>query len=219
MIRGFSTSIRLTHTAGVPSIVSIATHYGSRYGVNLSDKTSIKANAAELLDKQLFLRARKNQFGIIVMSSATDPYLHFEHDLKLTRKLLGIIQKHKFPVHIITKSDLVLRDLDILRSIETTAILPRDLFGRVPGAIITFSFSTLDDKINAIFEPGAVLPTQRLEALKHVTKEKFISGVSLMPLIPYITDTGDSLCTMYRSFATAGASYIMPSSLYLPGNP
>src|SRR3954464_7118149 len=66
---------------------------GSKYGINMEEKLSVKTNAVELLDKALALKAKKNQYGIIVLSSATDPYLQFEKELQLTRKLLEVILK------------------------------------------------------------------------------------------------------------------------------
>src|SRR6218665_704891 len=137
---------------------------GSRYGENLEEKVSIKENAVDLLQKQLALRSRKNQYGIIVLSSATDPYLQLEKESGLTRHLLEVILAYRFPVHIITKSDLVLRDLDLLKKINATAILPRDLEKRLSARIfITFSFSSTDPGICRIFEPGATAPEKRLE--------------------------------------------------------
>src|SRR6478735_6408092 len=83
---------------------------GSKYGEHMEEKLSIKSNAVELLEKQLKNRAAKNEFGFIVLSSATDPYLQFEKEEKLTRQILEVILKYRFPVHIITRSDLVTRD-------------------------------------------------------------------------------------------------------------
>src|SRR5436189_3872054 len=64
---------------------------GSKYGTHMEKKLSVKTNAVELLDKQLKNRAKKGQYGIIVLSSATDPYLQFEKDMQLTRRLLEVI--------------------------------------------------------------------------------------------------------------------------------
>lgn len=192
---------------------------GSKYGTHMEEKLSYKANAAELLEKQLCLRAKKGQYGVIVMSSATDPYLQFEKEYQLTRSLLEIILKYKFPVHIITKSDLVLRDLDLLAQIDREGILPTDLQGKSKhSAFVTFSFSTVDDNIGHIFEPGATAPSLRLDTLKTVINESFLSGVSMMPLLPYITDTGDHLELMFSSFKNAGAKYIFPSTITLFGD-
>jgi len=192
---------------------------GSKYGTHMEEKLSIKGNAVELLDKQLALRARKGQHGIIVLSSATDPYLQFEKEEQLTRRLLEVILKHRFPVHIITRSNLVTRDFDLLQAIDREAILPKDLEPHLQHrAIITFSFSTLDDGIAGIFEPGATAPSLRLDALKQCLAAGFLSGVSLMPLIPYITDTSESLHTLFSTFSALKVRYVMPAGITLFGN-
>jgi DNA repair photolyase len=192
---------------------------GSRYGENLEDKVSVKENAVELLHKQLAARSRKNQYGIIVLSSATDPYLQFEKETGLTRKLLEVILHYRFPVHIITKSDLVLRDLDLLIRINSNAILPGDLEQKLPArAFVTFSFSSIDPHICRIFEPGATGPEKRLETLSLVSKAGLVSGVSLMPILPYISDNGSQLESMFHTFKQAGAQYIFPSTITFFGN-
>lgn len=192
---------------------------GSRYGEHMEEKLAVKENAVELLDKQLALRAKKNQYGYIVLSSATDPYLQFEKESGLTRKLLEVILKHRFPVHVITRSDLVQRDFDLLHQIDRSAILPEELKtnpGR--GVLLTFSFSTADDRIASIFEPGATPPSQRIIAHTSAVKEGFLSGVSMMPLLPYITDTTASLDAMYSAFKHAGSRYVMPATITLFGS-
>lgn len=192
---------------------------GSKYGTHMEEKLSVKSNAVELLDKQLGKRAKKGQYGIVVLSSATDPYLQIEKELGLTRQLLEVILKHRFPVHIITKSDLVIRDFDLLQQIDATAILPGDLAEKLKRkAIITFSFSTIDDSIGHIFEPGAPTPSLRLQALKHTVNAAFLAGVSMMPLLPYITDTAEHLESMFQAFKNAGAQYVFPATITLFGS-
>lgn len=191
---------------------------GSKYGEYMEEKTAVKVNAIEVLEKQLSSRARKKQYGIIVLSSATDPYLHFEKELMLTRKILELILHYRFPLHIITKSDLVSRDFDLLKRINENAIVPADLENKLSQKVfITFSFSTLDDKIASVFEPGATQPSVRLETLKHAMQQGFRSGVSLMPLLPFITDTGESLEFMFSRFAEIGINHIFPASITLFG--
>src|SRR5687767_14453246 len=80
---------------------------GSKYGTHMEEKLSVKINTLELLEKQLKNRAKKGQYGVIVLASATEPYLQFEKDYRLTRGILELILKYRFPVHIITKSSLV----------------------------------------------------------------------------------------------------------------
>ena len=192
---------------------------GSKYGTHMEEKLAVKTNAVELLEKQLSSRAKKGQHGIIVLSSATDPYLQFEKEYQLTRQILEVILHYRFPVHIITKSDLVIRDLDLLHEIDKQAILPADLQGKLQnGTIITFSFSTINNDIAHIFEPGATPPSLRLETLKHVLDHGFLSGVSLMPLLPYITDTGAHLEEMFQTFKDTGIKYMFPATITLFGS-
>jgi DNA repair photolyase len=191
---------------------------GSKYGEHMEEKLSIKSNALEVLDKQLKNRALKNQHGIIVLSSATDPYLQIERDARLTRKILELILQYRFPVHIITRSELIVRDFDLLKEIDEKAILPTDLTATLKhGAIVTFSFSTTDDAIQKIFEPGATSPTRRLEAVKQSVEMGFHTGISLMPLLPYISDTTEHLTEMVSIFKNLGVKYILPASLTLFG--
>ena len=191
---------------------------GSKYGSNLEQSLSVKTNAIKLLEKQLSSRAKKRQHGIIVLSSATDPYLKIEEEYRLTRQALEIILKYRFPVHIITKSDLVIRDFDLLHEIDKEAILPSDLELLGRGTIISFSFSTLLDEVAKVFEPGATPPTQRLKALKQSIEKGFLSGVSFMPLLPYISDTKQQLELAFQTFQSLKINHIFPATLTLYGN-
>ncbi|WP_298517477.1 radical SAM protein [uncultured Kordia sp.] len=192
---------------------------GSKYGSNLATSLSVKVNAIELLEKQLKKRAEKGEYGFIVLSSVTDPYINIEEEYQLTRKALEIILKYRFPVHIITKSTMIERDFDILKDIHQQAILPKDLQAKLSGGtLITFSFSTVDDAIGKIFEPGAPKPSQRIEALQKAIQAGFHAGVSMMPLLPFITDTTAHLEKLFSTFKNCGANYVMPATLTVFGN-
>lgn len=191
---------------------------GSKYGLNLESQVTIKSNALSLLDKQLYLRAKKRQYGFVVMSSSTDPYLNLEKKHERTREALKLLLKHRFPVHMITKSGLIERDFDLLQQINQKAILPIDLREKLKGTIISFSFSTLEDSVAKLFEPGAPPPSERLNALTQSLKVGFHSGVSLMPLLPFISDTKEHLDVLFSIFKQVGAKYVMPSSITLFGN-
>jgi len=192
---------------------------GSKYGIHMEDKLTIKSNALELLEKKLASLAKKEKHGIIVLSSATDPYLQFEKDEKLTRQILELILKYRFPVHVITKSDLVIRDFDLLEKINSVGILPTELQNKLKHKVfITFSFSTIDDHVGKIFEPGATPPSKRLVTLKQASQSKFMTGVSMMPLLPYITDTKEEMEKMFAAFQSVGAKYIFPASITLFGD-
>ena len=97
--------------------------------------------------------------------------------------------------------------------------MPRDLQSLVEHKVfITFSFSTIDDDVGKIFEPGATPPSKRLITLKKTLTAKFHSGVSLMPLLPYITDSEEQLDLMFQNFQQLGVRYIFPASLTLFGD-
>ncbi len=192
---------------------------GSKYGENMEETLSVKINSAAILEKQLALRARKDQRGIIALASATDPYLKAEETYRVTRACLELILHYRFPVSIITKSDLVLRDVDLLRKIDQHAIHAVDLQGQLTrGAIISFSFSTLDPSIASTLEPGAISPMSRLEALQRCVNEGLFTGVNLIPVLPFINDTPKELEFMIRQFAEAGARYVLGGGLTLFGN-
>ncbi|HET6721794.1 MAG TPA: radical SAM protein, partial [Chitinophagaceae bacterium] len=193
--------------------------HGSKYGENLAEKIVIKKDAAMTLDKQLANRAKKNEFGFIAVGSATDAYMQVEEEIGLTREFLKIILKHRFPVFISTKSELIKRDLDLLKQIDETAILPEDLKqkpGR--GVIISFSFSTLDEKLAKLIEPGAPAPQKRLETLKLCIENGFLCGLNAMPLLPFITDTDEELEKIIASARQYGAKFVFIAGLTLFGN-
>jgi DNA repair photolyase len=113
----------------------------------------------------------------------------------------------------------VIRDFDLLKQIDAQAILPEDLQPKLKhGTFITFSFSTLDDNIASIFEPGATPPSQRFTALKAAAQNNFLTGVSMMPMLPFITDNGTQLEHMFSSFKEAGAHYLIPATITLFGD-
>jgi len=193
--------------------------HGSKYGEDLAEKIVIKKDATAILDEQLANRAKKNEFGFIAVGSATDAYMQVEEEIGLTKELLQVILKHKFPVFISTKSELIKKDIDLLKQIDANAILPEDLKqnpGR--GVIISFSFSTLDEKLSKQLEPGAPSPQKRLETLKLFCDNGFLCGVNAMPLLPYISDTDEEIEKIVAAAKQYGANYILIAGLTLFGN-
>ncbi|MCW3463800.1 SPL family radical SAM protein [Chitinophaga nivalis] len=190
---------------------------GSKYGINMAEKLSVKTGVTDILRRQLAARARKQQQGFVVLSSVTDAYQAIEAKELLTRQVLELLLEYRFPVHIITKSPLVLRDLDLLRQINEAAILPPDLTAYQHKVFITFSFTTTDTLIARQFEPGAPDPAARLQALQACAAAGFMTGVSGMPLLPFITDMPVQLEEMYQAFHEHGARYVFPASLTLWG--
>jgi DNA repair photolyase len=192
---------------------------GSKYGENLAEKIVIKKNAAEILDRQLATRARKNEYGLIAVGSATDAYMQIEEERLQTRKLLEVILKHRFPVFISTKSTLVKRDIDLLLEISQKAILPDGFpITFTQRAVLAFSFSTLDPGIARILEPGAPAPAARMETLMHCREAGLLAGVNAIPLLPFISDTDKELENLVRRASEHKAEFLLAGGLTLFGN-
>lgn len=192
---------------------------GSKYGENMEEGLVVKSNAPELLDKQLAARARKGQYGIIAVGSATDAYMHHEKTLGRTRALLEIIARHRFPVFIGSKCTLITRDFDILAQIDREAILPEDLQDTLKrGVIMTISVSTMDENVSNMLEPGAATPQERMQVLRSMKEAGFLAGVNAMPLLPGISDTVEAIEQIVSSAKAHGADFIFPAGLTLFGN-
>ena len=132
--------------------------------------------------------------------------------------MLEIILKYRFPVEIATKSPLVIRDLDLLKKIDKTAILPVDLKRKLKrGVIISFSFSNMDEKLTNIFEAGAPKPEERLKTMKKCKEIGLFVGANLMPILPFLTDTEESLEKMIKTVKSYGADYVLVGELTLFG--
>ena len=112
--------------------------------------------------------------------------------------------KKDFPVHILTKSTLVKRDLDIL-----------DQINKKNRLIVSFSFSSTNDKISSIFEPGVPSPKERLDTLKLLKNKGISTGMFLMPVIPFITDTPEILDKTIKDAADAKIDFIIFSGMTL----
>ena len=192
---------------------------GSKYGGNTTHELSAKANAAEILVKQLKRRAKNKEYGIIALASSTEPYPEVEEKLKLTRSLLQIIARFKFPVIALTKSTLISRDIDILKKINENAILPDDLKPKLKGgAIISFSFSTPDEKLAKIFEPNAPSIKERLQTIGKFKAAGFHVGVNYMPVLPFLSDSNQKIEKMIQLAKDRGADFILVGGLTLFGD-
>ena len=193
--------------------------HGSKYGENLAEKIVIKKDAAAILDKQLVNRAKKGQYGFIAIGSATDAYMQIEEEIGLTKKLVQVILKNRFPVFISTKSTLIERDFELLKQIDKAAILPEDLQSSLKRrVIISFSISTLDEKLAKELESGAPSPKERLETLQKTKEAGFLCGVNAIPLLPFISDTDEELEKIIALAKQYGADYILVGGLTLFGN-
>jgi DNA repair photolyase len=192
---------------------------GSKYGENMEDGLLVKENALEVLEKQLLSRAKRNQYGIVVVGSATDAYIHHEKEWRMTEGMLQLLLKYRFPVFISTKCDLITRDMELLKEIDKAAILPDDLKHTLKrGVILSVSVSTMDEKIAGMLEPGAIKPLQRLQLIQKLKDEGFMAGVNAIPVLPYISDTTEELEKIISSAKAHTADYILIGGLTLFGS-
>ncbi len=155
----------------------------------------VKVNAVDLLADAL---PRKRVRGTIGFGSMNDPYMPVEKKYQLCRRSLQVIAQHQFPVHIITKSDLVLRDLELLKEIN-----------RVYGAV-SFTITAADDDLAKQIEPGAPPSSARFAAMRALSKVGIRTGVTMMPILPFIGDTQENVTQLVELAHEAGAAYILP---------
>ncbi len=191
---------------------------GSKYGKD-SRKVNAKMNSPHLLEKQLRRKAVKGEYGIIAVGTSTEPYMDVEKELRLTRRLLEIIAKYRFPVHILTKSTLVLRDCDLINEIDEKAILPDDIAERLGrGAMVSISMSVIDESLSKLVEPKAPPPEERMTAITELTESDVFAGVAFIPVLPFISDSSDAIDKMIKLAKESKAEYCFVGALTLFGN-
>ena len=145
----------------------------------------VKHNAPELLRREL---GRIKERGMIFVGGGVcDAYQPAEQQYQLTRRCLELILEHQLPVHVLTKSALVQRDLDLLQQINEGA-----------GAIVSFSFCSDDPSVVRTFEPGCTTAEQRFAVLQQCRQRGIPTGMMLMPLIPLVSDGAASIERLVR---------------------
>lgn len=138
----------------------------------------VKENALELLKKELIKRPK----AMIGTGAMTDPYVLAEKHLQYVRKSLELIYRYGFGFTCITKSDLVLRDLDLLKKINEKS-----------KAVVQMTLTTADDDLCRILEPNVCPTSRRVEVLKILNDAGIPTIVWLCPILPYINDTEDNI--------------------------
>ena len=142
----------------------------------------VKANSLELLKKALKSRRKKAMIGTGAMC---DPYIPLEKDLRYLRQSLELIYKYGFGFTCITKSDLILRDLDLLKKInEKTKV------------VVQMTLTTADEDLCRILEPNVCTTKRRVEVLNILKEEGIPTVVWLCPILPYINDTEENITSI-----------------------
>lgn len=155
----------------------------------------VKINAPQLLEKALKSKRKKCMIGTGAMC---DPYLHIEENLKLTRKCLELIDQYEYGVAVQTKSTRVLRDMDLLKSINDKT-----------KAVVQMTMTTYDETLCKILEPNVSTTKERFETLLQFKKAGIPTVVWLTPILPFINDTEENIREILEYCVEAGVKGII----------
>lgn len=162
------------------------------------DCVRAKKNALQIIRDDLRRKVKK---GVVFTGGMSDAYNPKEKEYKLTRNALELINAFNFGVCIITKSDLVARDTDILMDIKEHS-----------PASVNFSITCSDDDTCKKVEPFVSLTTERFKAIEQLSKNGITTGVLMDPIVPYLSDTKENVQEMVKKAKYHGASYIYIST-------
>ncbi len=174
-----------------------------RYQVDgvFGENVAAKTNAVEVLRRELKPIGRRVKLkpGYIMLGGGVgDSYQPVEEKYQLTRRTLQLLCEYRWPVHILTKSTLVERDLDIIQRIN-----------QQNRAIVSFSFSSTNDEVSAVFEPHVPPPSERLKTLAFFKRKGIACGMFLLPVIPFITDTSEMIAETLRKAHEVGVDFVI----------
>ena len=150
----------------------------------------VKQNAPELLEQALKSKKRKCMIGT---GSMSDPYMHCEEKLGLTRNCLEIILKYGFGAAVQTKSDRILRDIDLLDEINRSA-----------KCVVQMTLTTYDDDLCRIVEPNVCSTKRRIEVLERMQERGIPTIVWMTPILPFINDTVENITSILRECIRVG---------------
>lgn len=177
-----------------------ATHHEGVF----SQDIQVKSNVAEVLERELSSPSWNRE--IINIGGVTDSYQSAEATYRLMPDILRLLVKYRTPAIISTKSDLVLRDYDLI-----------DELSRITYINIASTIVTVDDEVRKKIESGAVPAARRFAILKEFRKTNASVGLHAMPIIPFLTDGSENLEALCAGAADAGVHYFLPGVLYLRG--
>ena len=155
----------------------------------------VKENGLELLEAALRSRRRPCMIGTGAMS---DPYIPLERELRYTRRALELIEKYGFGVTVLTKSDRILEDFDLLCRIN----------GRTK-AVVQMTLTTMDERLSRIIEPGVCTTKDRLEVLRKFRDAGIPTVVWLAPILPFLNDTPENIAGIVNACGDAGVRGII----------
>lgn len=166
----------------------------SCYNIDNFDMVRGKENALYILEKEL---SKKKEIGVIGIGAMSDTYNPLEKKYEQTRGALKLISKYGFGVSIDTKSNLILRDIDLLKEINEKN-----------NVIIKFTITTPNDGLSRKIEPNVCVSSKRFEAVKKLSDAGIFVGIMMNPVLPFITDKEEDIKELVRLASKAGAKFI-----------
>ena len=164
------------------------------YHIENFDIVKGKENMLNILENEL---SKKRKKGIVGIGAMSDTYNPFEIKYEQTRGALKLISKYGFGVSIDTKSDLILRDIDLLKEINSKN-----------NVIIKFTITTPNDELSRIIEPNVCVSSKRLEAIKTLSDNGIFAGVMMNPVLPFITDKEEDIKELVKLANEYGSKFI-----------
>jgi DNA repair photolyase len=166
------------------------------YRVDNFDEVRAKENALSIINREL---KGKRRTGVVGTGAMSDPYNPFERELELTRNAMKLLDIHGFGAAIATKSDLVTRDIDVLKEIN-----------RHSPVCIKITITTFSDELCRRIEPNVTPPSVRFGAIGKLADAGLFCGILLMPILPFINDTEENIACIIRAAAQVGARFVYP---------
>ena len=164
------------------------------YHIEKFDTVRGKENALYILEQEL---SRKREKGIVGIGAMSDTYNPLEKQYEETREALKLILKYGFGVSIDTKSDLILRDIDLLKEINSKN-----------NVIIKFTITTPNDRLSKIIEPNVCVSSKRFQAIKTLSDNGIFVGIMMNPVLPLITDKEEDIKLLVKLAYQSGAKFI-----------
>lgn len=166
------------------------------YRVENFDTVRAKENALEVLRDELRRKVRK---GIIGTGAMSDPYNPFERKELLTRHSLELINVYEFGITVITKSPLIIRDIDVYKDISEHS-----------PVLCKMTITTADDELCRLIEPNVAPASERFEALAKMSESGLFTGITLMPVLPFIEDSEENIRAILRTAHECGVRCVYP---------
>ena len=167
------------------------------YRIDDFDTVRAKENCIEILRDEL---RRKVKTGVIGTGAMSDPYNPFEKNERLTEKALMLIDAYDFGVTVVTKSDLITRDIDLYRQIaEHSPVLCK------------MTVTSADNKLCRVVEPNVSVSSERFQALARMSEAGLKTGITLMPVLPFLEDNEENILKIVRTAHECGVMCIYPA--------